>query len=300
MKSSSFKIVAALAAFFVAPLLISSARIAAQQKPAASPATPATPSSPSTSTPQSSTSPSATLPNAAPATPATVDPAEETDYKAFAALPGTDADKRIAAGEAFVAKYPNSRYAGTVYSVLTQAEYSKQDVPKTEADGAKAIAANPDDLTALIIVGSIIPRAYDPNNPNAKAQLDQAEGYVKHALEVIPSLQKPVNLTDDQFNSVKADATSQAHSALGLIYFRTKNLDGCVVELKSATDGGKNVDPTDYYVLGICQKGKDDFTNAADSFGKCAAIPGGLAQRCKEAADDAKKQAGSAKPAVSK
>jgi tetratricopeptide (TPR) repeat protein len=300
MKFSSFKFAAVLAAFFAAPFLISSARIAAQQKPNATPATPATPSS---STPQSGSTPATQsngLPNAAPATPATVDPAEETDYKAFAAIPATDADKRITAGEAFVAKYPNSRYAGTVYSVLTQAEYSKQDVPKTEADGQKAIAANPDDLTALIIVGTIIPRAYDPNNPGAKEQLDQAEGYVKHALEVIPSLQKPVNLTDDQFNSVKSDASNQAHSALGLIYFRKQNVDGCVTELKSATDSGKNVDPTDFYVLGFCQKAKSDFTNAADSFGKCAAIPGGLAQRCKEAADDAKKQAGSAKPPVSK
>jgi tetratricopeptide (TPR) repeat protein len=299
MKFSSFKFVAVLAAFLAAPFLISSARVAAQQKPNATPGTPATPSS---STPQSQSTPSQSngLPNAAPATPATVDPAEETDYKAFAAIPATDADKRITAGEAFVAKYPNSRYAGNVYSVLTQAEYSKQDVPKTEADGQKAIAANPDDLTALIIVGSIIPRAYDPNNPGAKEQLDQAEGYVKHALEVIPNLQKPVNLTDDQFNSVKTDASNQAHSALGLIYFRKQNVDGCVTELKSATDSGKNVDPTDFYVLGICQKAKSDFTNAADSFGKCAAIPGGLAQRCKDAADDAKKQAGSAKPPVSK
>jgi hypothetical protein len=297
MKFSSLKIAAVTAAFFVAPFFISSTRIAAQQKPNAAPAVPATPSS---STPQSSGTTSTTLPNATPATPVAVDPAEETDYKAFVAIPATDADKRITAGEAFVAKYPSGHYTGSVYSVLTQAEYTKQDVPKTEADGQKAIAANPDDLTALIIVGSIIPRAYDPNNPGAKEQLDQAEGYVKHALEVIPSLQKPVNLTDDQFNSVKSDASNQAHSALGLIYFRKQNVDGCVTELKSATDSGKNVDPTDYYVLGICQKAKSDFAAAADSFGKCAAIPGGLAQRCKDAADEAKKQPAGAKPAVSK
>jgi tetratricopeptide (TPR) repeat protein len=298
MKSSSFKFAAVLAAFLASPFLISSARLAAQQKPTAAPATPAAPSSSSPS--QSSTSQSTTLPNAAPSQPATVDPAEETDYKAFAAIPATDADKRIASGEAFVTKYPNSRYDGTIYSVLTQAEYSKQDVPKTEADGQKAIAANPDDLTALIIVGSVIPRAYDPNAAGAKEQLDQAEGYVKHALEVIPSLQKPVNLTDDQFTAVKTDATTQAQSALGLIYFRKQNVEGCVTSLKAATDGAKNADPTDFYVLGLCEKAKSNFTDAADSFNKCAAIPGGLAQRCKEAADDAKKQAGSAKPAVSK
>ncbi len=48
-------------------------------------------------------------------------------------------------------------------------------------------------------------------------------------------LQKPANLTDEQFAKVKSDAATQAHSALGLIYFRKQNVDGCVTELKTAT-----------------------------------------------------------------
>jgi tetratricopeptide (TPR) repeat protein len=294
MKSQSLRIAAAVAAVFVAPLFVSSTRVSAQQTPATPPSTQPAPA-PNTQ-PGQAAAPS-DLPNALP--PATIDPAEETDYKAFVAIPATDADKRIAAGDAFVAKYPAGHYTGAVYSTLTQMEYQKQDVPKVEADGEKAIAANPDDISTLIIVGSIIPRAYDPNKPDAAKQLDQAEAYEKHALTLIPNLQKPANLTDEQFATVKSDATVQAHSALGLIYFRKQNVEGCVTELKSATDNPKSPDATDFYVLGICQKAQKNFADAADSFGKCAALPSGLASRCKDAADDAKKQA-PAKPSLSK
>jgi TolA-binding protein len=295
MKSSSLRFTAAAAALVLAPIFCASTRVAAQQTPATPPAS-STPAQ-QQSQPGQTTAPAAgELPNALP--PATVDPAEETDYKAFMALKPEDTDKRIEAGNAFVAKYPTGHYTGAVYSALTQAEYQKQDIPKVEQDGEKAIAANPDDLSTLIIIATLIPR--DKSTAGDPKELDKAEAYGKHALTMIPTLQKPATLTDDQFAAMKANASVQAHSALGLVYFRKQNIEGCVTELKASTSDAKNPDATDYYVLGICQNAQSNYSDAADSFTKCANLQSALSAGCKQKADEAKTKAGAAKPSLSK
>ena len=85
-----------------------------------------------------------------------------------------DVDQRIALGDAFIQKYPNSKYAGSVYSGLSLAEYNKQDFTKMFANSEKALALNPDDIQMLVIVGWVIPHTYKPDEPNADAQLDKA------------------------------------------------------------------------------------------------------------------------------
>jgi len=236
--------------------------------------------------------------SAAPAAPAgpKVDPAEEADYKAFFELKPDENDKRIDLGETFVLKYPSSKYTEGVYSQLANAEYAKQNFPKMYADADKALALNPDDPTLLVLIGWIIPHQYDPNDPKSDAQLDKAEKYEKHALEVLPTVPKPATMNDAEFAAAKAGADSQAHSGLGLVYFRRQNWEGAITELTKATATATPPDPTDYYVMGVSLGHLNRFAEAADAYGKCAAVPGGLQGACKQKADDAKKQA-AAKPA---
>jgi tetratricopeptide (TPR) repeat protein len=236
--------------------------------------------------------------SAAPAAPAgpKVDPAEEADYKAFFELKPDENDKRIDLGETFVLKYPSSKYTEGVYSQLANAEYAKQNYPKMYADADKALALNPDDPTLLVLIGWVMPHQYDPNDPKSDAQLDKAEKYEKHALEVLPTVPKPATMTDAEFAAAKAGAESQAHSGLGLVYFRRQNWEGAITELTKATATATPPDPTDYYVMGVSLGHLNRFAEAADAYGKCAAVPGGLQGACKQKADDAKKQA-AAKPA---
>ncbi len=113
------------------------------------------------------------------------------------------------------------------------------------------------------------------------------ESFEKHALEVIPTLTKPTAMTDDQFASVKAEKMSQAHSALGLIYFRRGDGDDSVKELTQATQSASAADPTDFYVLGVELQRMNRNAEAADAFTKCSQIPGGLQDRCKQSATQA-------------
>jgi tetratricopeptide (TPR) repeat protein len=236
---------------------------------------------------------------AAPAAAAKADPEEEAAYKAFSDTKPDDADKRIQLGEAYIQKYPSGKYLEQVYQGLTTAEYSKQDFPKMYADADKTLAANPDDVTVLVLVGWVIPHNYDPNDLAAESRLDKGEKYEKRALEILAALPKPANMTDEQFAKVKAQGEAQAHSGLGLIYFRRGNYEESIAELKKSTADPANQDPTDFYVMGVEFTHLKRFSESADAFAKCAAIPGGLQDRCKQMEADAKKQAAAA-PAPSK
>jgi tetratricopeptide (TPR) repeat protein len=227
------------------------------------------------------------------------DPEEEAAYKAFTDTKLEDADKRIQLGEAYVQKYPSGKYLAMVYQGLTTAEYSKQDLAKMYADADKTLAANPDDVTVLVLVGWVIPHNYDPNDLAAESRLDKAEKYEKHALEVLATLPKPASMTDEQFAKVKAQGESQAHSGLGLVYFRRGNSEESIAEFKKSTADPANQDATDYYVMGVELTRLKRFSESADAFEKCAAMPGGLQDRCKQSGAEAKKQAASA-PAAPK
>jgi tetratricopeptide (TPR) repeat protein len=230
---------------------------------------------------------------AAPAA-AKADPEEEAAYKAFSDTKPDDADKRIQLGEKYVEKYPSGKYDAQVYSGLTVAEYAKLDLPKMYADADKALALNPDDVNVLVLIGWVIPRKFDPNDLAAESTLDKGEKYEKHALEILATLPKPANLTDEQFAKVKTQGESQAHSGLGLIYFRRQNYAESVEELKKSTTDPANQDPVDYYILGLDLTQLKRFSESADAFQKCAALPGGMQDRCKQMGSDAKKQAAAA------
>jgi tetratricopeptide (TPR) repeat protein len=272
-----------LAIFLAAGLsFVPSSRAQDQQQPP-----PAKPAAPGQAAPAPGTPPPAEAPK--------IDPEEEKAFKAFAdATAPQDTDKQIALGEQFVQKYPQSKYASAVYDRLTQNYLAKQETDKMYAAADKALAINKDDVTVLVIVGWTIPHVYDPNDLNSERLLNKAEDYEKHALQVLDTLPKPANLTDDQFAKAKQSALSQAHSGLGLVYFRRQDFVNSVNELELGEKLAATPDPTDFYVMGIELNQLKRYPEAVDAFQKCAQSPGGLADRCKQNAEQAKKAAAAA------
>lgn len=242
-------------------------------------------------------------PPAAPQAPAEapkIDPEEEKAYKAFAdASTPQQADVRIKLGEQFVAKYPKSKYAEQIYARLMQDYLDKQQFDKMYDAADKALALNPDNVTVLVVVGWVIPHVYNPDDPDAEKRLNQAEAYEKHALEVLSKLTKPANLTDEQFAKAKESALSQAHSGLGLVYYRRQDFANSVTELQAGEKIAATPDATDFYVMGVELQNLKRFSEAVDAFQRCAQLPSSLAERCKPKVDEAKKQA-SAQPAAPK
>ena len=221
-----------------------------------------------------------------------VDPEEQKGYKDFSDLKPDDYDKQIAQGEDFVKKYPDSKYNEFIYSRLTNAYFNKQQIDKMYAAGDKALALNGNDVTVLVLLGWVIPHNINPNDLDTDRRLAKAEEYEKHALEVLPTLQKPENLTDDQFATAKTKEESTAHSGLGLIYFRQQKPEDSLKELQLATATDQN-DPVDFFIMGIDLDALKRYADAQGAFQKCAQIPGAMQDRCKQQADKEKGNAAS-------
>jgi tetratricopeptide (TPR) repeat protein len=227
------------------------------------------------------------------------DPAEEAAYKVFFNIKSSDDKDTIKTGEDFIQKYPNSRYREGVYSRLAQAYYLEQNMDKMYANGGKVLELNPDNVDILVLEGWVLPHSYNPQDPDAERNMAKAEGYEKHALELIPKITKPAQLSDADFAKSRDALTSQAHSGLGLVYFRQGKPEDSIAEFKKSIELSGGTDATDFFVMGFEQKQLKKYDDAVDSFDKCAKIPSTpLADRCTQQKDQTKKLAtGAAAPA---
>lgn len=248
--------------------------------------------------PQQTQKPSLASPqqNAAAQTP--VNPKEEAAYKAFHDMkPASAADyqNEIQAGEKFLADYPQSRYREAVYGRLADAYFNTKQVEKMCDAADKALAINPDDVFLLTQVGWMIPHA-SPDTPNYDQDLTKAEQYEKHSLELLNSINKPANLSQDQFDQSKKAALSQAHSGLGLIYFREKKYELSSAEMAEATTVASDSDPTDYLILGVDDETLQKYADAVKAYDTCGQMQWAFQDRCKQGSAEAKSKEGAAPP----
>jgi len=268
-------------------VLLSSARVAAQGSqdapPTLDPAKKQQQQQPQQAKPSDVTP--LTLDSAAPP----VNAEEDAAMKAFRDVPATDVDKKDQAGEAFLQKYPQSRYRGDVYSWLVRGYWSQGQVDKLEVAGDKELELNPNDVQTLAIVGSVLPRAMNSSTPNPQQRLDKAEQYSKKALELMPTLPKPPELSDESFMKAKDQTSALAYSGLGLVAFRRKKFAEAIPNFEQAVKLDPSPDPVNFYLLGVASQQTAHYDDAVAAFTKCAAISGGMQGTCKSSAEEAKK-----------
>ncbi|MDP9337437.1 MAG: hypothetical protein M3P45_01075 [Acidobacteriota bacterium] len=266
--------------------LMVAAAVAAQNPPATTQNPPPAATQDKTKAPASNT---LTLddPNAAAA-----NPEEDAAYKAVSDIPSTELPKRTQAGEAFLQKYPNSRYRPSVYSILVMSYLQNGQLDKMEEVADKEIALNPDDVQVMAVVAQTLPRAMNSKTPNPDKQLAKAEQYSKKAIELTPTLPKPVTLTDENFAAAKKQTLAMAHSGLGLVYIRRGQFSEAIPELNQSVTLDPTPDPVNYYLLGMANAKASHFDDSAAAYIKCAAIVGTMQETCKKGAEEAKKLAG--------
>ena len=230
-------------------------------------------------------------------TPLTLDTAapmsaeEDASYKAFFAVPPNDSAKKIELGEAFIQKYPESRYKSPVYGALTFAYVQVGNMPKMQEIGEKEIALAPNDVSTLALLAQTLPRSMhgSPATPENVQALAKAEQYSKQAIEIAPTLPKPENLTDEAFASARNQALAMAHSGLGLVFVRRGKNAEAIPELEQAIKVDPNPDPVNYYLLGMANKATSHFDDAVTAFNKCVAMGGPMEGNCKAQSEAAKK-----------
>jgi tetratricopeptide (TPR) repeat protein len=221
--------------------------------------------------------------------PPPVNAEEDAAVKAFRDVPATDIPKKIQAGEGFLQKYPESRYRSEVYIWLVRGYLVQGQIDKMETMGDKELALNPNDPQTLAILGSTLPRAMNASTPNPAQRLDKSEQYCKKALDLLPTLPKPADLSDEDFAKAKDQTAAMAYGGLGIIAVRRQKFAEAVPNFEQAVKLDTTPDPVNYYLLGVSNQKTSHFDDAVAAFTKCAAIPGGLQATCKSGIDEAKK-----------
>ena len=215
---------------------------------------------------------------------------EELDaYNKFVAdtKAASDARQKISLGEGFLAAYPNSMYAGTVYGQLALNYLNVNDVEKMIAAGEKALASDPNNVDVLPLMALAIPR----RNGTSAQQLEVAMNYAKRAINLLSTMPKPAEMDDAIFARLKNEKLAQCRSGMGTAYFKTGQYDEAVTELSQAVRLDPNPDPVDYYVLGLSNERGSHFTDAVAAFDKCASIQSSLQPNCRNLSTETKKKA---------
>jgi tetratricopeptide (TPR) repeat protein len=222
-----------------------------------------------------------------------VNKAEEAAYKTVLAAQGGDPAAEIPVSEDFIAKFPMSKYIGGVYGMLTTAYFSTGNTDKMFAAGAKALELDPDNVDVLALLAMAIPRRVKATQPDYKDQMDKAEKYARHTIELMPALPKPATVDDATFEKAKNDKLSLAHSGLGLIDLNfKKNYEDARTELTQAVQLASSPDPVDYYLLATADAQASYMNGAIAAYEKCAAT-GPLQSACKAREDAVKKDVAS-------
>jgi tetratricopeptide (TPR) repeat protein len=213
--------------------------------------------------------------------------------KSFQEMPNSDLPKKIAAGEEFLKKYPESQYRPIVYSALTLQYIQSGNTEKAFEIGDKEVALKPDDVQTLAVLGQTIPRAMSAGTPEPEKLLAKAENYSKRAIEVTPTIPKPEGMPDQNFMAAKNSTLAMAHSGLGLVYFRRGKFNDAIPELEQSVkiDPNPTPDPVNLYLLGLANQKASHYDDAAVAFNKCAELNSKLQATCRSGADESKKQA---------
>jgi tetratricopeptide (TPR) repeat protein len=212
---------------------------------------------------------------------------EADAFKTFQAIPDSQFDKKVKVGEEFLRKYSNSQLVPFVYSILSVTYIQGGQPEKGFADGEKALALRPNDTRTLANLAQSMARL---NNADISQGPEKAEQYAKRCIEVTPTLQKPLNVGDQDWAADNNKNLAMAHSALGTVNIRRANYAEAIPDLQEAIrlDGGK--DSTNYYLLGVASENASHYAEAADAFSKCAAptAPANLQPTCRDGAAQAK------------
>ena len=151
-----------------------------------------------------------------------------------------------------IINWPMSKYVGGVYGMLTTAYYTTGNTDKMFAAGAKALELNPDNVDVLSLLAMAIPRRVKSNTPDGPQQLQKAEVYAHHAIELIPNLPKPDTVDDAAFQKAKNDKLALCHSGLGLLAIGHSKFDDARTELTQAVQLASSPDPVDFLLARQC------------------------------------------------
>lgn len=196
-----------------------------------------------------------------------------------------DADARMAAVNAFVAKYPASTLRGYVLTMAGEAAQGKQDSAKARFYYEQAIAADATSDYAMIMLGADIAQNVKENAMDKPQQLAKATKLTNDAIALIGKRVKSPGEPDDQFEAGKKSDMARAHMTLGLIAMADLKYEPAGNEFLLAAEG----DAMNLLRAGMAFNNGKKISEADAALNKFIGIPG-LPDQYKKMAEDEKKR----------
>jgi tetratricopeptide (TPR) repeat protein len=192
---------------------------------------------------------------------------EFLETSGFNAITGeNDPKRRMAEIEKFTAAYPDSQYGAQVsnYAMYTLGPGQLNDQTRLLSFGEKALAADPNNLPALLLLAN-----YYGDAGNAA----KAIPYAQKAIEVA----KPDAPDADKARKLSGGA---AHNTIGWAYLKQEKTTAAIPELKTAAALLKGQDDQQYaralYGLGFAYGKLNKLTEAREVLTEAVKIPGPL------------------------
>jgi tetratricopeptide (TPR) repeat protein len=136
-------------------------------------------------------------------------------------------EQKAALLERFVKAFPDSTYAAAAQSLVATSYQQAQKYDKMLEFANSILAREPNNLGMLLLLADYLSEKGE--------QLDKAEANARKALEVLSGLQKPEQVTEEQWTRQKSLQQGLARSALGQVLVHQKKLPQAVEEFRAAS-----------------------------------------------------------------
>ena len=205
-------------------------------------------------------------------------PKTQAEAKALQALfQATTPDAQIAAAEDFIAKFPKSDFKALAFLGEAQGYLQKKDTEQVIVFGEQALDANPDDGTkmqTLILMAQTLVAKTGEFDLDKEEKLAKVEKYTNGVSDMLKTMSKPnPALTDEQWDTAKADMTSDVHAVLAMDQMVRKNYDQAIVEFKTALEATKTPEPATQVRLAVAYEKAGKFDEAIAVCTQVMAVP---------------------------
>jgi len=196
-----------------------------------------------------------------------------------AVFTATDVDGQIAAANAVLEKYADTQFKSILLQMIAADYQRKNDYPKTIVFGDRALEADPQNYSAMLILANEYAKTTKENDFDKDEKLGKADGYANKMLAIVPTAPKPnPKMTDEQWEASKKDLASSAHEALGMTALVRKKPDVAIDEFKKSIDVAATADPSTYVRLAVAYNLAGKYDEAIATAEKVPNLPGVLPQ----------------------
>lgn len=176
----------------------------------------------------------------------------------------------------FLSAFPKSELVGAAYQYQVQAFEQLNDFDGMLTAGARALAADPDNLnTLLALAPAMATRA--AGRPDQPQLLSQAESYAQRALDAIEKIRVPHELSIEQWNARKREMQSEAHGVLGVVALQRGQFQPAVSQLEVAISLASRPQGVQFLRLGLALASSGKKDDAEQKFRRAAELgPGSV------------------------